>query len=295
MSSYVVGTDDTGLRVLVRRDPAGVKRGVMWVYVGDARFVVFQYSPNRRMEHPLTALSERTGIVQCDAYAGYRRLAHDRQDIVRAGCMAHVRRKFEVAEQSNDLRATLFLDLIGLMYRVEAKATEAEATPEQRLMLRQTLTVPQMGRLKALLDQYEPAVPTKTPLAVAIRYAREEWPALQVFLHDGQVPIDNNGVERAIRPIAVGRKNYLFAGSDQGAHNAAVLYSILGTCALVGAEPIAYMTDVLTRIANGWPHSRVRELLPDAWVAQRRRQRGDPGPTDAVESGPPPLPSTGPP
>ncbi len=93
MNAYVVGTDDTGLKVLDRDSANGVKRGVMWVYVGDGRLVVFQYSPNHRMEHPITALSERVSLIQCDAYAGYRRLAQQRQDIVRAGCMAHVRRK----------------------------------------------------------------------------------------------------------------------------------------------------------------------------------------------------------
>ncbi len=220
MNAYVVGTDDTGLKVLDRDSAQGVKRGVMWVYVGDGRLVVFQYSPNHRMEHPLAALSERVGIIQCDAYAGYRRLAEDRKDIVRAGCMAHVRRKFESAEQANDSRAALFLDLIGMMYLVEAQSRQAGDTFEQRRLRREALTVSLMEQFWKLMDRIEPLVPPKSPLGVAIRYAREEWPALQVFLHDGAVPIDNNGVERVIRPLAVGRKNYLFAGSDRGAENA---------------------------------------------------------------------------
>jgi hypothetical protein len=116
----------------------------------------------------------------------------------------------------------------------------------------------------------KPNVPPKTPLGRAITYGINQWQSLQVYLTDGRIPIDNNGVERQIRRVAIGRRNWLFAGSDDGARRAAIMYSILGTCSLVGADPQAYMRDVLERISHRWPSSRIAELLPGAWAAEHR-------------------------
>lgn len=132
----------------------------------------------------------------------------------------------------------------------------------------------------------KPKVPPKTPLGRAITYTLNQWQTLQVYLTDGRIPIDNNQVERQIRRIAVGRKNYLFAGSDEGARRAAILYSVLGTRSLVGVDPSAYMRDVLERISRGWPASRIAELLPEEWAAEQARAAAGPPPATELD----PLP-----
>lgn len=268
--AYVLGTDDTGLRVLDPSHENGVRRGVMWAYVApEERLVVFDYTPDHKADGPASFLVEkRSGVVQSDGYAGYKRIAREHANAVAwAGCMAHARRKFVEALDAGDKRAAGPVAVIQGLYKIEAEATEAGDTPDQRLERRRRLAGVSMASLGRWLWQMKPSVAPKSPLGRAITYAVNQWPSLQVYLTDGRIPIDNNGVERQIRRVAVGRKNYLFAGSDEGARRAAILYSILGTCSLTGADPYAYLRDVLEHLSHGWPASRIAELLPDAWAA----------------------------
>jgi transposase len=271
MQAHVLGTDDTGLRVLDKDHENGIRKGYMWAYVGDQRIVVFDYTPTRKSEGPASFLVKRKGIVQCDAYSGYKRIAREQPDVVWAGCLAHARRKFIEALDAGDVRAAIAIALIRSLYEVEAEATAAGLDHEQRLEERRAVGKVHMANLGNWLNDMRLKEPPKTPLGRAITYAINQWASFQVYLTDGRVPIDNNSVERQIRRIAVGRKNYLFAGSDEGARRAAILYSILGTCSLVGADPFAYMRDVLERISGDWRYSRVSELTPAAWVEEKAR------------------------
>lgn len=267
-TAYLVGTDDTGLPVLDTDHPNGIKLGHLWAYVADGKLVVFDYTPDRKMAGPRTFLEKRTGKIQCDGYQGYARIAKDSDGrVVRAGCWAHARRKFVEAAEAGDARAAIAVTLIAALYKVERDATDAGLGPDERAVQRQAVAAPVMKKLHEWLLASVMDAPPKTPLGAAVNYALNQWDSLQVYLTDGLVPIDNNGVERAIRPIAVGRGNYLFAGSDNGAKRAAVLYSILGTCRLVGVDPYVYIRDVLITISKGWPQERIGELLPGAWAA----------------------------
>lgn len=269
LAAHVVGVDDTGLRVLDKDNERGVKRGHMWAYVGDGQAVAYRYTPTWVASGPASFLVSRKGIIQGDGYAGYDRIVADRGgDLVLAGCWAHARRKFVEAMESGDARAAIALEMIGRMYRVEREATEAGCSPEERGRRRDAFSRPVLDELGYWVAKVHPNAPPKSPLGKALTYLINQWETLKVFLGDGRVPIDNNAVERALRPIAVGRKNYLFAGSDAGARRAETIYTVLGTAALVGVEPIAYLRDVLDRISRGWPANRVEELLPHAWAAQ---------------------------
>ncbi len=276
MEAHVLGTDDTGLMVLDKDHEHGIRKGYMWAYVADDRLVVFDYTPDRKADGPARFLVKRSGIVQSDGYTGYKRIAREHSDVIWAGCISHGRRKFVEVLDAGDLRAAAPVAIIQGLYKIEAEATEAGLTPEQRLEKRQAFATISMASLGKWLRDMQPNVPPKTPLGRAITYAVNQWQSFQVYLTDGRIHIDNNGVERQIRRIAVGRRNYLFAGSDDGARRAAVLYSVLGTCSLVGADPYAYMRDVLERISRGWPGSRIAELLPEAWVAEKARAAAEP-------------------
>lgn len=157
------------------------------------------------------------------------------------------------------------MKLIGKLYDVERLASEREDGPEERQALRDQYARPVVDRLGTWIKETWPDVIPKSPLGKALTYAVNQWPTLTVYLDDGAVRIDNNEVERRIRPVAVGRKNYLFAGSDSGGERAAVIYSILACCNLAKVEPFAYMRDVLDRLSKGWPASRLSELLPESW------------------------------
>lgn len=278
MEAHVLGTDDTGLLVLDKDHEKGRRKGYMWAYVADNRKVIFDYTPNRKADGPASILEKRSGIVQCDGYTGYKRIARDNKDVVWAGCMAHARRKFVEAVDSGDGTGAVPVKIMQELYKIEAEATDANLTPDQRLEKRQAYSRGLMVSLGKWLRDMKPKIPPKTPLGRAITYMLNQWQTLQVYLTDGRIPIDNNQVERQIRRIAVGRKNYLFAGSDEGARRAAILYSVLGTCSLVEADPFAYMRDVLERISRGWPASRIGELLPEAWVAEQARKAAGPPP-----------------
>lgn len=247
------------------------KTGQMWAYARDDRpwggadppGVAYVYAPDRKAERPIAHLAGFTGTLQVDGYAGYRVLA-ERSDVQLAFCWAHVRRRFyELAAAGPAPIASEALERIAGLYAVEGdiRGRSAEERRDARLQ-----------RSRPIIDELEPwlraklaLISQKTKLAEAIRYALSRWEGLTRFLDDGRIEIDSNVVERAIRPIALNRKNALFAGSDGGGEHWAVIASLIETCKLIGIEPHAYLADVITKIVNGHPNSQIDDLLPWAY------------------------------
>lgn len=267
LDSHVVQVDDTGLTVLDRETKGGSKRGHIWAYVGDRRWVGYAYTPTREGRGPCGFLADRVGWVQADAYSGYDALFRGRNaTAVEVGCMAHARRYFVRALES-DCRAAVALHWFAKLYEVEREATDRGLDAARRQALRRERSVPILNELGAWVAATQPAAPPKSPLGAGLTYLINQWEALQRFVEDGRLEIDNNGCERALRTVAVGRKNWLFAGSDEAAERTAVLYTVLATCRLNGVDPWGYLRDVFVKLADGWRHSRIDELLPPNWAS----------------------------
>jgi len=229
---------------------------------------VYNYAPGRGAEHAVALLKGFTGVLQTDGYAAYRRLADPKRNtrpVSLAYCWAHCRRQFfELAKSAPAPIATEALKRIAELYEIEAEIRGRSA--DERRTVRQRKTKPLVEELKPWLEKTLAQVPSRSNIAKAIRYALKQWDGLTRFLDDGRIEIDSNTVERAMRPIALSRKNALFAGSDEGAENWAVLASLIETCKLHGVNPEAYFSDVLTKLVNNWPNSRIAELLPWTWT-----------------------------
>jgi transposase len=286
LASKVIHTDDTPVDVLDRHLPE-TRIGRFWVYVGDGDhpYDVFTYTANRSRDGPMTFLKDwgkdERRFLQADAFGGY--------DVIYAGqaggqvtevaCWAHARRKFYEARTSDSATATQALAYIRLLYDAEdeakqrfrlagAEPSEARSLAAIRLELRQAKALPLLAQFKAWIESRQatcggPVLP-KSPMGQAITYVLNQWDALNVYVTDGDLAIDNNAAENALRRIAIGRKNWLFCGSDNGGHTAAVLFSLIASCARHEVDPFAYLRDVLTRIA-AHPMNRLAELLPDRW------------------------------
>jgi transposase len=276
MAADRVHADDTTVPVL---EPGLGKTstGRLWCYVRDDRpfagqappAVQYRYSPDRKGEHPRTHLEQFRGILQADGYQGYARL-YDR-GVTEAACMAHARRKFfDVYKSDKSPLANEALQRIAALYAIEA--TIRGRTAEARLAVRAEQSAPLFADLKDWMEQTLPRISGKSDLAGAIRYALSRWDALTLVLRDGRVCLDNNAAERAMRPIPLGRKNWLFAGSDAGGERAAAIYSLTETAKLNGLDPEDYLRQVLERIADH-PVKRVHELLP--WNLAGVRDRLD--------------------
>jgi len=281
LQSKVIHTDDTPVDVL-DRSRTQTRTGRFWVYLGDADhpFTVFTYTPSRSRDGPMEFLKnwgrDRPVFLQADAFGGYDGIYAGQAggQVTEVACWAHARRKFYEARTSDLAVSTQALAYIRLLYDVEDAANEqfqqqdpAAKHPRAafRLALRQESAVPRLeqfrGWLKAQQAQHGGPVLPKSPLGEAITYVFNQWDALRVYTTDGDLAIDNNASENALRRIALGRKNWLFCGSDAGGHTAAVLFSLIATCQRHKVEPFTYLRDVLTRIATH-PISRLAELLP---------------------------------
>ncbi len=225
----------------------------------DPPAALYRYSPDRKGEHPREHLRAFRGILQADGYAGFAGLYGDGR-VVEAACLAHARRKFwDVHEATKSPLAREALDRIAALYRIEE--TIRGRPPDQRLCARIKQTAPLMEALRDWLDATRSRISGRSELAAAIRYALSRWEALTLILRDGRACIDNSAAERAMRPIAVGRRNWTFAGSDAGGERAAAIYSLIETAKLHGLDPEAYLRRVIERIADH-PVNRVAELLP---------------------------------
>jgi transposase len=254
------------------------KTGYFWVLARDDRpwrgrappAVVYSYAPGRGAEHAIALLKGYTGVLQTDAYAAYGKLADPKRvggPVTLAFCWAHWRRQwFEIARSPPAPIAAEALQRIAELYRIEVEIRGSAA--DERRAVRQQKTKPLIAALRAWLEKTLSQVSSSSSIAQAIRYGFNQWDGLLRFLDDGRIEIDSNTVERSMRPIALNRKNALFAGSDEGAENWAMLASLIETCKLHGVNPEAYVTDVLTKLVNSWPNRRLGELLPWAWTPE---------------------------
>jgi hypothetical protein len=232
--------------------------------------VWYRYSPNRKGEHPQTHLRHFRGILQADAYAGFGPLYADGQ-IVEAACWAHARRKFyDIYMVDRSPIAAAAMQRIGALYAIERDIRGN--LPAQRARVRQERAGPLLDALHAWLEATLSMVSAKSELAGAIKYAVVRWIALTRYRDDGRIEIDNNSAERSIRPLVLGRRNYLFAGSDSGGERAANIYSLIGTALLNGRDPYLYLRHVLERIAEH-PINRVDQLLPWHVVLEEPAER----------------------
>jgi hypothetical protein len=243
------------------------KTGRLWVYARDDRpfagtappAVLYRYTPDRKGEHPRAHLAGFRGILQADGYAGFAGLYQD-GGVQEAACWAHARRKLhDVHEATKSPLAHEALTRIAALYAIEREINGCP--PAERQRARETRSASLMQHLHEWFTATLGRLPGKSALAGAIRYSLARWDALTLPLRDGRACLDNNSAERAIRPVALGRKNYLFAGSDSGGERAAAIYSLITTAKLNGRDPEAYLRVVLTRIADH-PVNRVADLLP---------------------------------
>jgi transposase len=274
-----IAVDETVAPVL---DPGRgrTKKGFFWAVARDDRpwggtdppAVAYTYAPGRGAVHALRLLEGYRGIVQCDGYAAYKTIANTvgTATVTLAFCWAHLRRRFfEVAQGGPTPIASEALARIAALYGIE-KTIRGRAASERRAV-RQERSLPLVRALRVWLEQQLTRVSGKATIAEHIRYALNHWDGLTRFLDDGRIELDTNIVERSIRPLVLNRKNALFAGHDQGAENWACLASLIETCKLNGIDPQAYLTDVLGKLVDLWPASRLDELMPWAWATERRR------------------------
>jgi transposase/uncharacterized coiled-coil protein SlyX len=260
VSTRYIQTDDTPVTVLA--DFGGSFKGRLWTYLDPlGKQVVFDATPTRERDGPLRFLEGFRGHLQADAYSGYDAL-YRRGGIVELACWAHARRRFVEALETEPRGATI-VGLVQSLYQVERDAAEASA--DERRRMRQERSIPILAKLDEERQALHKDVLPKSPLGEALRYVDNQWRALNRFVEDGDLLIDNNGAERQLRAVAVGRKNWLFAGSLEGLHRAALLYSLAQSCRLVGVEPFAYFKDVLLRVTTH-PQSAIAQLTPKGWA-----------------------------
>ena len=264
--------DETKIRVLKSPNQANKKnkahQGYFWVYYDPGgKQTLFIYDPGRGGKYPREHLHAFKGHLQTDGYSAYEAF-DQKEDVTLLACMAHIRRKFEHALDNDKARASHVLESMHGLYALERKAREKEYSHEQRLALRQQEARPIMDKLKTWLVENRDKVLPKSNIGEAITYACNRWKYMERYLEDGKLEIDNNLVENAIRPVAIGRKNYLFAGSPQGAEWAAILYSLLSSAANCGHNPSEYLKDILLRLPDQ-PLNYLDELLPTNWAPQQ--------------------------
>ena len=266
LSSKVVQTDDTPVPVLDPELPH-TRTGRIWTYVGDPKhpYTVYDYTPNRSRAGPDEFLKDFRGYLQADAYSGYDQIYKDPdRGITEVACMAHARRKYFDAQSSDIMRSMVMLAYMHLLYDIEREARDKELDATARRALRQARSQPILDDIKAYLERERRQVLPKSPIGQAIAYTLSNWDALVRYCQDGDLEIDNNGAERSLRGVAVGRRNWTFFGSDNGGSTAAVLSSLIATCKRHQIDPFAYLRDVLGRIA-GHPVNKLEELLPANW------------------------------
>lgn len=247
---------------------AGARRNDAGDWVEHAPAVVFEFTHSRESVHPIKFLQNYRGYLQADAYSGYEAL-YQTGDIIEVGCWAHARRKhFEIAKtQKTPGLAAEAIAWIAKLYAIESQIKERP--PDQKLLVRQAEAVPLLSDFKGWLDAHFPTLLPQGPLAQAFGYTLRNWKALTRYTENGILVPDNNLLESQIRPIAMGRKAYLFTASERGGHVAATLYSLIGTCKLNAVEPYAYLKEVLQRLPSH-PINRVAELLPFNWKLAAR-------------------------
>lgn len=275
LNSKVTGTDDTPVRVLDKNFPKSSRKGRFWPYVGDRDHpaVVFDYTPTRERAGPEMFLKHFRGYLQADAYVAYESFFTDpERGLVEIACWAHTRRHFFDALEYDSARMGGVLAYIAKLYAVEKTARQRGIVGEDLRLLRQQGAEPVLADLHAYLLKIREEVLPKSPAGQALNYALKNWPALKRYCEDGDLAIDNNHTERSLRGIAVGRRNWLFVGSDRGGKTMAVLRSFVGSCELANVDPFAWFQDVLSRVGEQSLQA-LDELLPHRWAAAAPAQR----------------------
>lgn len=267
LTQWYLMVDETTIKVLDRQKKDNKHLGYFWAYYSPLeKLVYFDYQKSRGSPEPLKCLKNYQGYLQTDGYAAYNQFK-DTEGIVMLNCMAHARRKFfDAGEKHKDV--IYAMGVFQKLYAIEQQAREYQLTPQQRQAIREEKARPVWEEFKSWLIMTWPQHSPKSKLRNAVEYTLSRWKELGRYILKGELEIDNNLIENQIRPVALGRKNYLFAGSHNGARRAAMIYSLLGTCKMHGIEPFAWLKDVLERIPDH-PVNRVEELLPQNW-----RQKG---------------------
>ena len=256
---HYIQADESPMKVLDADKKGSTHRGYQWVYYSPAKkLVLFNYRKGRGMHGPKEMLANYEGFLQCDGYTVYDKIGQ-KPAITLVGCAAHVRRKFYEAKDSDVDRAAYALSIFKQIYTHER--SWKDKTPEQRKELRQKQVKPLLEELKTWVDDESLKVLPKSPIGKAMRYILNQWPKLQNVLEDGRLEIDNNLIENKIRPLALGRKNYLFAGSHKGAERIAMMYSFFGTCAAHDVNPYDWLKTVLEQIPT-IPINQIHTLFP---------------------------------
>jgi hypothetical protein len=266
-----IHTDDTVIPVL-EEGRNTTKEGRLWGYLGNGPpCVIYDYSPNRQQIWPENFLKNYKGYLQADAYTGYDKLYAD-GNIIEVACMAHARRKFfDIVQANNKISkskegvAVTALNYIGRLYKIERRIQDLEPLAKKAIRKREATPILKEYK-KWLLDKNIKVLP-KSPLGQAVNYTLKNWVALTRYLGNGILAIDNNAAERLMRPITVGRSNWIFAGNDRGGRAAATVYSLIETCKLNKINPYEYLVNVLTRLPNTLNRD-IRSLLPYAWQSK---------------------------
>ena len=262
LRSRALHDDETPVKMKLR--PSGVKTAYLWVYTNRQQ-VAYHFTTSRSRAGPMEILKEYSGYVHRDAYAGYEE-AIEAGGATTVACMAHFRRKVYDALNTDPERATRILAFIAMLYRVES---ESQGLPDaERHHLRQQRSVPLLARLAQEMETVSKAVLPESPLGKAVAYGQNQWPGLLRYVEDPILAIDNNWAERMIKPVAIGRRNWLFAGGEAGGQWAAVHYTLMGSCKLQGINPFEYLRDVLVRLSTH-PARLVDDLTPQGWKAAR--------------------------
>lgn len=260
--SRLIHTDETV--VPVQAPGMGrCRKGRIWTYIGDPPnpYIVYHYTPDRTRAGPSNWLAGYKGYLQADAYGGYDGIYHQ-GDVTEVACWAHARRKFFDAKTTDGRRSAQMLALVGELYDVERQAKDWDEAA--RLELRRRESVPVLDRIKVWLDAEVQIVLPRSPMAGAIGYALNQWDALSIYATQGFLAIDNNAAERALKRVAIGRKNWLFAGNDRAGQTAATLYTLIASAERHGADPQRYLTSVLAKFATT-PAGALEQFLPDVW------------------------------
>lgn len=264
LASRKVHTDDTPITVLDPNVwPVHSRRGYMWVYIGESGDVVFDFTNSHKRDGPASFLKDYCGYLQADAFSGYDRI-YAGGKIFEVACWAHARRKFYDTLVHYPSQAKRIVAMIASLYAVESRAKQLHAPEDRLLAWRQRFSRRRLERLRRYLDELSPQVLPKSPLGKAIKYTLKNWKALNRYTEAPFLSIDNNLSERQIKQMVIGRKNWMFAGSENGARNAAILFSLVVSCKLAGVDPFAYFRDILSRIPHH-PADRIEELIPCEW------------------------------
>ncbi len=275
LGGYVVGIDDTKLDFLDEADRSRRRRGHLWAFANAGGMIAYAFTPTWEADEVAPWIRATEGFIQVDDYKGYSSLVTDLDDVERVlvpperrlGCGMHIRRRFEKALRAGDRRAATPMELFRQLYAVERKARGLP--PDERLALRQEESMPHLSKLEEWVAENKDRMRPTELLAEARNYAEHQQPFFRRCFTDGRLEIDNGDVERGMRRIAIGRRNWLFAGASTGAPRLAVAYTLVESCRRLGLSCYDYLCDTLTKVDQGWPMRRIVELTPDAWGRER--------------------------